>query len=229
MQLVGGSSKQIKSLTLRRCTFPFDSSVPYRIPNLILEEPANLVGTAVDSMAYAATAIILPEHIVSLDLAGPTILPQLLPQLISLEKDFSGLRSLRVVLPAERSETWRASWARFLERCPALLALDIVGPANHDDAGLSLLTPNAVQPLEAFSGSVAAAVALLPGRRIRNLVIRLESEDTSESVISSVLDELAQLDEPTRDRIREFRLETDRVRQLFPRIATFKSTILRTT
>ena len=211
--------------------------MPYHIPHLILEEPANLVGTAIDGMAYAATAIIIPEHIVSLDLVGPAILPQLLPQLIALEKDFGELRSLRVVLPAEQPETWRASWAKFLERCPALSSLDIVGPANHGDAGLSFLRTDTLRSLEAFSGSAAAALALLPERRIRNLATRPESDITSDLAIIRVLDELAQLDEQTRDRILDFRLETtggnsnthdppDRVRQLFPRLATFKSSIL---
>ncbi|KAH7102067.1 hypothetical protein BKA62DRAFT_770024 [Auriculariales sp. MPI-PUGE-AT-0066] len=120
--LCGGLNRNIKHLSLRRCMFPFDDSLPYIIPHLVLEEPADLppTGTAVDSLAYAAIGLISPANIRSLDLNLPTLLPSLLPQLLE-KPSFEHLRSLRIVLRSD----WPSQLTAFIRRCNVLKRLVI--------------------------------------------------------------------------------------------------------
>jgi hypothetical protein len=168
MKLAGGPST--RSITLHECTFPFDNTVPYKLQSVTLREPPGLKGTAVSSFAYAATGILLPEHLEKLTLEAPEALSQLLPQLVELAP-FDRLTSLRLVVRPSNA------LIRFLLRCPALQHAEIIAHTTSDLACLRDLPSSAVPHLESLISTVDVALMILPGRQVRSLTLVTDDAD----------------------------------------------------
>ncbi|KAH7102055.1 hypothetical protein BKA62DRAFT_153153 [Auriculariales sp. MPI-PUGE-AT-0066] len=119
-RLCGGPNRALRRVTLRGCLFPFDTTVPYNIEELIIEEPASLqpTETAVVSLAYAAVGLINLSCIRILHLKTPVLVEQLIPQLVT-EARFQALEELRISL----CDQWPKQLTPLLHRCPKLVQL----------------------------------------------------------------------------------------------------------
>lgn len=159
----------LRQIDIQNCTFSFDDVLPYRLEDVTLTESrtlAKVTGFAGSSFAYAATTILSPEHLRTANLTMPMTISHLLPQLTGLPP-FHFLVSLTLFMPFEASPS---ALARFLERCPSLQRLVLLGhsPADH----LATLDPSALPALLSFCGSPSTAAQIIPGRLISRWMLR---------------------------------------------------------
>ena len=159
----------LRQIVMKDCTFSFDDVLPYRLEDVTLTESrtlAKVTGFAGTSFAYAATTILSPEHLRTVNLAMPMTISHLLPQLIELPP-FHSLVSLTLSMPFEASSS---ALARFLERCPSLQQLVLLGPSPADC--LATLEPSALAALVSYCGPPSSAAQIIPGRPISRWLLR---------------------------------------------------------